>query len=376
MCHAPWGFASTLAQESFRLTVRLKTVRPARCRRDRISAMSPRMTRNFVVVACLFLALFALAEIDWQRVQRGLAPSPKAAAPQSAPIGAGLRPLEASPNPSTPQPPVPLSNPGTGGEANADMPDATHFVTNMAISPERPAFAFGISGGRELFLWGDRPLDPGVLDVVLLPSGETRPIRAGRFQMDTGSWNDTSYCVEDGTLGGTRYEVPGTSLEVNKTYLVASKEFLAGREPLRVGKLSASLPAGISAKLEGLKKRKVQKSWPLADLGGKARLYWVIFEPVEGKRGLASLVFIAGEILATQDSLGSTDGGQSWRVGEDVENAGDAFTILFACETEDGLEWAVSWMAEEGEDLSYVVQRGETLKDMQGTDLYRGTAPH
>lgn len=228
---------------------------------------------------------------------------------------------------------------------------------------------------KERLMAGDHPLNPNILTHVLLPSGESRAVQATAFQSGDPDFNGRDSAYNLIHLQGTRFLVQGKPLEENSSYLLASDAFLAIRTPLKVAPIEGALPPESIPSLEQRKKRKVKKTWALADLGEKGQVYWVIFEPMEGKRALACMVLLAGGAMATEDVLGATDNSQSWREGDDEDSAGEGFSLLYACETSKGLEWAYSWGAEEGESLGYVIQKGDRLEEMPGTHVYRYLEP-
>lgn len=171
-------------------------------------------------------------------------------------------------------------------------------------------------------------------------------------------------------MGGHYYQVVDNKTDNDQICLMTDAGFYKERKLIATRSLfEEKLPAEAVSRIEKARGRKIKNSWGLADMGSGRKLYLVLFERVSDD-ALAGIIMVSSSSLVFLDFKGSyKDEDSVWRVSDGGEINDTMFSVKYAFEGKNGVEFAYGWQGPEGESIALVQQSAGQF--IQLLDSYR-----
>ena len=170
--------------------------------------------------------------------------------------------------------------------------------------------------------------------------------------------------------GGFLFKSPYIKLDPDKTYLIASSDFLSQHSRLSIEPVPYTpLNAVNIEKIEKVKRKVIKSGWQIGKTDDGIILGLVLFQP--GKdTALASLVLIKNELLIVEDYPGNLKDEYSvWRVDDNGEFSPQSINVIALFYSPNGYEIARTWAGEEGENAAFLIQNGNIFRPVK--EYYR-----
>lgn len=222
-------------------------------------------------------------------------------------------------------------------------------ITGTLQEPDSVGTWFGwtdSSGTRLLLAETKHPFTTGSRSFAILPSGDVIPLEHPRHRKKVPSWNGRETASEFDAAPGVVFDVPERRLEADATYLVVDSIFLTTHTPLAVAPRLCLEISPDSLSTQSILPGRPEQAWRLARMDGAS----VTAMRFAGSPPLAGLTLISGDSAWTEALPGAASDSQSvWRVDDEGNFDGCAFTIRAAFVSKAGISVARSWAGPEGE---------------------------
>ncbi|KPK49395.1 MAG: hypothetical protein AMS22_13735 [Thiotrichales bacterium SG8_50] len=228
-------------------------------------------------------------------------------------------------------------------------------------SVPRTVFAFSNEHGSHLLALGDVG-DPEGVSTAVCEDGKRYALKhLGKQGADPKKDSGRDVVQNFRFLEGNVYKVRSGFAGGDRNCLIATADFFAGRQVLKVGRsFASSSKAGCSPsyrqRIERLRARKVVRCVLLARVENQSVLA-LEFER-RPKDALATVVLVGPEHQTFWDLPGRDDGQSTWRVDDGGHFKPGDLSVLFAFSHESFTELGIAWVGVEGTSLSYLRPKG------------------
>lgn len=232
-------------------------------------------------------------------------------------------------------------------------------------------FALADSTGALLVWGGPDTLPPGPYFLATL-DGDPAPLKYLGRQKENPEWKGRHIARDISLVRGHRFRVSEQVVVPDQTYLVVTRDFLAGHAPIPVSADACAEMDSIDASLiphpDG---RRVRKAWRLGFFEGRS----ASAVQFEGRPPLAALVVVDGDSTIWERYVGtpSDDSNSVWRVDDEGVFSGCSLAIVAAFRSNGRLVIARTWAGPEGESDALLQESADSFAVVG--DAYRYWSP-
>jgi hypothetical protein len=242
-----------------------------------------------------------------------------------------------------------------------------------AIPAEEPIrFGFFDHGGNRLLSLGptDAVFDLTDPQVVFATNQRRSAVYDSLQQKSPGSSNRHTAGNFD-RLAGHRLTVNGAG-PTNQSALLVSAAFFTDRHLPELAEINSETHTADRQRIELLRQRPLQQTWPLLQTKTGAKLQLVLFQPI-GDQELASLALILPDRIIWRDFPANYNPTSTWRVDDGGRIEPNQFRILYLGQKQQQWELAYEFIGAEGILLEFIHEEQSGFESVSRASRF--TAP-